>query len=1153
MSPDRLLTMLTVRHRVSILQITPSLFRRFNPNTVKKTLLGPDSRLRVLAFGGETFPRKEMFDDCMHPDNGTSVYNVYGTTELSCWAALYCARLPKGCVQYPVPIGEALTGTKVKVVDEKGEDVTCGTGHILIGGAERTCLLNNEDEDLLKRGNVWRRTGDLGKVESDANIFCLGREDRQIKRNGKRLDLDTLEKVCREVDTVEDCHAVYTEATLHVFVRVEEHEKEEKKQLCNRVKSHVLETLPSQYQPDCLTLVTEFPVNSHGKLNASELLKLHGSDGPENQQPLSSAESWASKLWQDATCSWNKVPSPTDQFQSCGGDSLRAVKMVEQIDLHLGHQVPDLLDILLTRTFGDVLSLLQQHTQEHKTMFHEAQTTLAAHLMELSHSGSNKREIEETRMSHRTHNRKRARSLLETRRELRKGRRNQKRTNRAIEDLVEAAKPLPCFSHKDAPSAGAKRQQFDEDEPIAKARKLNTSGSDLGTGIIATVREKERQAVMLEEAFTFEETDGDSQQVKVLPEFSRSALPEASMEVKTAPLVCFSLEQKEQTLAAEKNTHEEITVRQEDISSDTVNSGIAVNSDCSGVKEDFSNDGVVMNVGRANTCLLTRNGERTYPCKHCQNQECHCDHERHRSKSMSNVVNYGNESDMSRLNDATRFISSAETAVEKSSVRLELQWAVNTGKCVDASPLVATTRHGKSIVYIGSHSHKFFAIDLKSGRVLWCTELGDRVEGSACRSPCGSLVVVGCYDSNIYMLSADTGKIEWQVKTGDVVKCSPVADSSHLVFCGSHDGFLYALHCKYQSVVWKCSAGGGSVFASPALSDDSSAVFAATLGGRITAMSVTTGKVLWSVSVGKPVFSSPTVHADCLCVGCVDSTLYCLSCAKGDQMWTFKADAPIFSSPVVTKATRSCQQCILFGCHDNNLYCISESGQVLWRTMTSSTVYASPFVFCLCGRVTTGQKIKESVEEAAACNRTKHNVIEHKLVDSCTDLQKSSQRQEGEKHIFTKHCPAEEQEEEQHSFAKHCPTEEQGREQHSFAKHCPAEEQERDDSQALKGNCTTPQSIGDREGLCAETSDSGMQSDAILTAMCSHDVATSGCRKLVACGSTKGMVAILCCETGEKLGSIELPGDVFSSPVVVGDRLVVGCRDDSVYCYKVTV
>ena len=66
---------------------------------------------------------------------------------------------------------------------------------LTLGGSERTCLLNDEDEQVLTSSAVWRCTGDLGRVDSKGNIFCLGRVDRQIKRHGKRLDLDTLEKV----------------------------------------------------------------------------------------------------------------------------------------------------------------------------------------------------------------------------------------------------------------------------------------------------------------------------------------------------------------------------------------------------------------------------------------------------------------------------------------------------------------------------------------------------------------------------------------------------------------------------------------------------------------------------------------------------------------------------------------------------------------------------------------------------------------------------------------------------------------------------------------------------------------------------------------------------------------------------------------------
>lgn len=78
------------------------------------------------------------------------------------------------------------------------------------------------------------------------------------------------------------------------------------------------------------------------------------------------------------------------------------------------------------------------------------------------------------------------------------------------------------------------------------------------------------------------------------------------------------------------------------------------------------------------------------------------------------------------------------------SLALRQSWSSDTGRCVDASPvLLVHGRTGGATVFIGSHSHRFQALDLTSGSCLWERVLGDRIESSAAVSICGSLVVVG--------------------------------------------------------------------------------------------------------------------------------------------------------------------------------------------------------------------------------------------------------------------------------------------------------------------------------------------------------------------------------------------------------------------------
>lgn len=58
---------------------------------------------------------------------------------------------------------------------------------------------------------------------------------------------------------------------------------------------------------------------------------------------------------------------------------------------------------------------------------------------------------------------------------------------------------------------------------------------------------------------------------------------------------------------------------------------------------------------------------------------------------------------------------------------------------------------------------------------------------------------------------------------------------------------------------------------------------------------------------------------------------------------------------------------------------------------------------------------------------------------------------------------------------------------------------------------------------------------------------------LLAAVSTDGKVWILNARSGTAEGTDTLPGEVFSSPVVWGTKLVVGCRNDYVYCLDLYV
>lgn len=74
---------------VTIMQITPSLFRRFSKEDIQNRMLSALSSLRCLILGGEPFPDinevASWFDVNGEISMHKRLFNIYGITEVSCW------------------------------------------------------------------------------------------------------------------------------------------------------------------------------------------------------------------------------------------------------------------------------------------------------------------------------------------------------------------------------------------------------------------------------------------------------------------------------------------------------------------------------------------------------------------------------------------------------------------------------------------------------------------------------------------------------------------------------------------------------------------------------------------------------------------------------------------------------------------------------------------------------------------------------------------------------------------------------------------------------------------------------------------------------------------------------------------------------------
>ncbi|MFZ1702294.1 MAG: AMP-binding protein [Pyrinomonadaceae bacterium] len=145
---------------------------------------GMGGKMRYLISGGSALSEKVQKD--LH-GLGFTVLEGYGLTESS--PVLTVARpgnkLLRGSVGKPLP------GVEVKI-DEPDEN---GVGEVFARGQNvMVGYYNNEEATEAVLSDRWLKTGDLGRIDEDGNLFIVGRsKDVIIDSNGKNIYPDEIE------------------------------------------------------------------------------------------------------------------------------------------------------------------------------------------------------------------------------------------------------------------------------------------------------------------------------------------------------------------------------------------------------------------------------------------------------------------------------------------------------------------------------------------------------------------------------------------------------------------------------------------------------------------------------------------------------------------------------------------------------------------------------------------------------------------------------------------------------------------------------------------------------------------------------------------------------------------------------------------------
>lgn len=186
-----------------VMGATPFLFDLVALPEVERAMLAP---LRRFVCGGAPVPESlasQATDALPH----VSLMTAWGMSE----TGIVTLVRPDAPLEKVVSSdGQAVRGWQIRIVDEQGRGVPSGTeGEIQCRGAALFHgYLGRDDLTDESVSGGWLRTGDVGRIDEDGYLRCLGRIKDLVIRGGVNLSATEIENVVRTHPDVDDVAVV---------------------------------------------------------------------------------------------------------------------------------------------------------------------------------------------------------------------------------------------------------------------------------------------------------------------------------------------------------------------------------------------------------------------------------------------------------------------------------------------------------------------------------------------------------------------------------------------------------------------------------------------------------------------------------------------------------------------------------------------------------------------------------------------------------------------------------------------------------------------------------------------------------------------------------------------------------------------------------
>ncbi len=238
----------------------------------------------------------------------------------------------------------------------------------------------------------------------------------------------------------------------------------------------------------------------------------------------------------------------------------------------------------------------------------------------------------------------------------------------------------------------------------------------------------------------------------------------------------------------------------------------------------------------------------------------------------------------------------APLTVLQNSIQVQTVWSARVGSGSDDEHFKLTPNVANGKVFVADRKGRISAYDALTGRALWSMESKAPVSGGPGSGD--GAVFVGTSDGEVLALEEGNGELRWRARVPSEVLSAPTA-AHGVVVVRTVDGKLLGLDVREGKRLWAHDSTVPALTlrstSAPAIVADK--VLGGFASGRLVALSISDGRVLWETVIAEPrgrselerlvdISSEPRVIDQTVYVSSYQGRIAALDVVSGRLIWT---------------------------------------------------------------------------------------------------------------------------------------------------------------------------------------------------------------------------------------------------------------------------